>query len=344
MSPARISLLSPAIGTGNVGDDFIELAVRRLLRDDVEFLRFSVRQPLGDADVEQINATDCALLCGTNLYQRDWHSALTPAMLEKIQVPIIPTGIGTSAATVGELQVSPQTRAMIQALHARCRMGGVRDPHTANVVRAVGVENFILTGCPVLFWARRDELPEIRPVKCDRLVITARNWLMHRWPDNVDHPVQLRFLREILGSFPREQLIFVIHEEYDERLVAALEIPRSIVFRSRQASDYLRLYTDPANVVLAMRLHAGMLAVANGVPAVFVGHDSRTYSFCEMIGLDYVELFAAASAMDCVNRLRRALDGDVAYAARLPAKFRELRSRMNEFLRLNNLPAFRQSS
>jgi hypothetical protein len=41
-----------------------------------------------------------------------------------------------------------------------------------------------------------------------------------------------------------------------------------------------------------MRLHAGMLAVANGVPALFIGHDTRTYSFCEMMGLECIELFA----------------------------------------------------
>jgi polysaccharide pyruvyl transferase WcaK-like protein len=336
----KITLLSPAIGTGNVGDDFIEMAVRRLLHDDVEYRRFSVRQPLTPADIEVINATDCALLCGTNLYQRDWHSALTPEMLAQIKVPVIPTGIGTSAATTAEVRISAQTQAMIKALHAHCVTGSVRDPHTAAVVRGVGVENFIMTGCPVLFWARGATLPAVRPTKRTRLVITARNWLMHRWPENVDHPVQIQFLRTILDSFPREQMTFVIHEEYDQRLVSLLNIPAEMVFRSEQAADYQRLYTDSANVVLASRLHAGMLAVANGVPTVFVGHDSRTYSFCEMMDLDCIELFSETSALDAVKRLHQIMDGDVTYAARMQPRFRELRLQMTEFLHVNNLPGF----
>jgi polysaccharide pyruvyl transferase WcaK-like protein len=229
---------------------------------------------------------------------------------------------------------------MIKALHAHCVTGSVRDPHTAAVVRGVGVENFIQTGCPVLFWARGATLPAVQAAKRTRLVITARNWLMHRWPDNVDHPVQIQFLRTILDSFPREQMTFVIHEEYDQRLVSLLNIPAEMVFRSEQADDYQRLYTDSANVVLASRLHAGMLAVANGVPTVFVGHDSRAYSFCEMMDLDCVELFSETSALDAVKRLRQILDGDVTYAARMQPRFQELRLRMTEFLQVNNLPGF----
>jgi hypothetical protein len=339
LDSSHVSLLSPAVGTGNVGDHFIELAVRRLLRDDVVFHRVSTRRALSDGDVERINAADCALLCGTNLYQHDWECSLTPRALDRLQVPVIPFGVGGSSASLDDTHVSAATREMIRALHARCSMGSVRDPFSAAVVARAGVGNALLTGCPVLFWAGGDELPRVEPVHRRRVVLTARNWLMHRWPDNVDNPVQIGFLRKVMESFPPDDSVFAVHEEFDESLVSRLGIPEAQVVRGPDPERFLPLYTDPDNVVLALRLHAGMLALANGLPVVFVGHDTRTYSFCDMLNLEHVDLFSGDAAEACVERLRRILDGDVGAFDAAARSYRRLRGAMDTFLEANSLPA-----
>jgi hypothetical protein len=334
-----VTLLSPAVGTGNVGDHFIEAAIRRLLGTDVEYLRVGIRDPLTQTDIRDINATDCALLCGTNLYQRDWHSALTVEALEAIEVPVIPFGVGGSAAELSDHSVGPVTAQMIRALHSRCDLSSVRDPHAADVLAELGVENALLTGCPVLFWQGGTTLPEIATAPRRHIVITARNWLMHRWPENVDHPVQIRLLERLLQAFPSEQLTYAVHEEYDLRLIKRLGIPAGMVFHSDRPEDYFELYSDPANVVFAMRLHAGMLALANGVPAVFVGHDTRTYSFCDLMDIDYIELFSDSCPELCVDALQRALDGDPGSLARAPARYTALRPSMDRFMGANGLAA-----
>ena len=336
-----VALLSPAVGTGNVGDHLIETAIRRLLRDDVVFHRFTIRQPLKKPEIEAINATGFALLCGTNLYQHDWHSALTPDIIARIQVPVIPFGVGSSARCLKDIEVSKTTRQMIRVLHSRCILGSVRDPHSAAVVARAGVKNAVLTGCPVLTWARGKDLPTIQSVRRDRIVVTARNWLMHRWPENVDHPVQIHFLKTVFESFPSDQLVLAIHEDWDERLIDLLKIPRNNVFKSKYAADDTRLYTDQKNVILAMRLHAGMLGIANGVPAVFVGHDTRTHSFCQMMGLDCVDLFSEACAEECITHLQRIMNGDVTVFAEMQPRYRQLHGAMERFLVDNGLPVRR---
>jgi polysaccharide pyruvyl transferase WcaK-like protein len=334
----EVALLSPAVGTGNVGDHFIERAIVRFLREGVTCHRIGVRRPLTDEDIAVINRCGCAILCGTNLYQHDWESALTLETLARVKVPVVPFGVGGSAAKLADREVSRTTREMIRALHGSCVVGSVRDPFSADVVARTGVTNVLMTGCPVLFWAQRDSLPVPQPGRRRRIVVTARNWLMHRWPDNVDHPVQLRLLENVVRSFPAEQVSFAVHEDFDERLVGRLNIPPANVVRGRRPADFVRLYSDPDNVVLALRLHAGMIAVANGVPAVFVAHDTRTYSFCDMMGLGAVEMFADDAGADCVARLSRALDGDVVEFAAPPARFSRLRATMQEFLAANQLP------
>ena len=342
----RIALITAAEETnGNIGDLFIELAVRRLLGSSHDIVTVPSRRNPSDEEIAELNGCDATLLCGTNLYQDAWQSAYDPSVMDRLTCPVVPFGVGGSAAEMDDLHVGATTREMIERLHASCIAGSVRDHFSADVVRNVGVDNAILTGCPVLFWAGRDRLPVPDGRRPKRVVVTARNWLMHRWPDvSVDHPVQIAFLREVLDGLAGEEIVFAIHEDFDRSLVDILEIPADRVFESTEVAEYLALYTDPDNVVLANRLHAGMLAVANGVPAVFVGHDTRTYAFCEMLGLDCVELFAADAAQASLAALRRALAGlpDPALEAAGTA-FRVLHAAMGSFMALNGLvPPSRQ--
>jgi hypothetical protein len=332
-----LALLSPAVGTGNVGDHFIELAVRRLLAAGTRYERIGVRRPLGDAELAAVNACDAAVLCGTNLYQHDWESALSEGALERIEVPLVPFGVGGSAADLADTAVGERTAAMIRALHARCPVGGVRDPHALEVVGRLGVSNASLTGCPVLFWAGGDELPLPAARRRRRLVVTARNWLMHRWPDNEDHPVQIDLLRRVVAEAGADEVVYAVHEDFDLRLAERIGVDADRVVASDDPAAYVALYSDPDNVVLASRLHAGMLAVANGVPAVLVGHDTRTSSFCDMLGLEHVELFEDGAADRCLELVRAALAGEPAGLDRAAEAYGGLRGAMGAFMEANGL-------
>jgi len=331
-------LLSPAVGTGNIGDHFIDTAIRRMLRDEVVYHSFSIRKPLRAADIDQINLTSCALICGTNLYQHDWESALTMATLDRIKVPVVPFGVGSSAAALEDTFVSEETRAMICAIHDRCVLGSVRDEHAAEVVARAGVKNVTMTGCPVLFWAGLSTLPRVSPRPRRRLVLTARNWLMHRWPDNVDHPVQIDLLRRVMERFAPTRPVFAVHEDFDRRLVDRFKIPAESVVDKSDLRDYVELYSNPDNAVLALRLHAGMLARANGLPAIFVGHDTRTYAFCKLLGTECVDLFAPDAADRCIQLIGAALSGDPPREPRASEGFALLCESMNRFLAANELP------
>jgi polysaccharide pyruvyl transferase WcaK-like protein len=336
---APIALLSPAVGSGNIGDHFIELAIRRLMRTDAQYRRFTIRRPLTDTELAQINGCCAALICGTNLWQRDWHSALTPQVLERIRVPVIPFGVGSSAASLDDRRLGHMTLTMMRAIHERCVLGSVRDAHSERIVREAGIENITMTGCPVLYWAGKSALPAVRPGPKRRVVLTVRNWLMHRWPDAVDHPAQVAFMRSVIAGLRDWPIILAVHEEFDESLVRVLDLPESVIRRGDDPRPFIDLYSDPDNAVLALRLHAGMLGLANGVPAVFVGHDTRTYAFCEIAGLEWVELFSPDSAAEAVARVVRVMQGDTSPFAPLQARFGQLREAMMHFMAINGLPA-----
>jgi hypothetical protein len=156
---------------------------------------------------------------------------------------------------------------------------------------------------------------------------------------SVNHPRQIGFLAQILDAFPDERITLAAHEPVDLILVDLLRIPRSQVVNSTNPREYIDLYADPENVILAMRLHAGMLSLANGVPAAFVNHDSRSYSFCEMMGIEYLKLFEDGAASRTIARLRRLLDGEIPPDDAAVQAYRELRSGMRRFVKANGLPS-----
>src|SRR5438132_4983346 len=97
----NVALLSPGVGEGhNIGDYFIDMAIRRFFDSKVILRSYTIRRALSGSEIDEINSCDCALLCGTNLYQARWPSGLTLENLQLINIPVIPFGVGSSAANL----------------------------------------------------------------------------------------------------------------------------------------------------------------------------------------------------------------------------------------------------
>jgi hypothetical protein len=160
---------------------------------------------------------------------------------------------------------------------------------------------------------------------------------MHREPHNVDDPTQILLLKQVIDSFDGE-IIYAVHEPFDRNLISPLGLSQAEVFETDDPDKYLELYSDPDALVLGSRLHAGICALAQGVPTIFVGHDTRTYSFCDLMGLEYVELFDADAAERAIERVGRIAGGDVGEFSKLGERYQDLRVRMREVLVANDLP------
>jgi hypothetical protein len=330
-----IALLSPAIGTSNAGDHFIEAAVRRLL-PDARFERLSTRRELTRREIALVNSTDAVVICGTNLYQAHWTApALGKAALRRIKVPIVPLGIGTSSRESDDISVPSEVADIIRRIHAKCEVSSARDPATVTFLHNLGISNVRLTGCPVLHWRGEAAIPRPQPGTRKRLVISPRNWLMHH-DEPIDHPSTIALLTSVLSAFPGADVRYVIHEEVDVRLAERLGLDAQAVW-PQSTEEYVDVYSDPDSAVLACRLHGGMIAAANGVPAVFIGHDSRTYSFCDLVDLPCVRQLDRDAPAQAVARMRSVLAGDMTDVTIAQSTYAALREQMNAFLSANGL-------
>jgi predicted O-methyltransferase YrrM len=276
-----IALLSAAVNGDNSGDALIVDAIRRVIGANTT-REFPLLQTLSPVEIEQINSCDAAVICGTNLYQHDFHCELTPSVIERIRVPILPLGIGSSAP-IGRLpSMNAEGIRAVRMIHERCAIGSVRDPVSLEFVRSIGVRNVELTGCPVLFHGLAE--PSFKEPSTDRVFLSVRARLLHveeHW--NAKQMTTLRRLcRELRPTL-------ILQSPYD--IPIAEELVREFGLESLHDDNWLAAPmirgVAEATRTVGFRLHFGMLSLAYGRPATFLATDTRTSGFCDMVGVPY---------------------------------------------------------
>ncbi|MDA8345760.1 MAG: polysaccharide pyruvyl transferase family protein [Thermaerobacter sp.] len=217
------------------------------------------------------------------------------AWANRAGVPLLFWGVG-----VGPLQ--PQTVPPVARALRRASLVAVRDEASHALCQDLGVESRIV---PDHAWALQ------LPLRTggDRLGISLR-----RWP-GLDIPAVARGLRAVQSRWRRPALFLALEAEDLEvgRLLQQalgsgnLEVPDALP----TLDGVIDQYRECAGVV-AMRLHAGLLAAAQGIPSVGIAYDAK------------------------VSELHRALDGGglwlpVSEAAQAPALLAQMLSQRSDW-------------
>jgi hypothetical protein len=327
-----LAFINPRLSTQNVGDLFIEDSVKRILDyDRAHSIEIDPRRPISPGDIDRINATEAAVIVGTNLWYRDmprlgrWCFSLDE--LKRIRVPIIPFGIGTTRHAGEDNGFHRDTLAQIRLIHASCAAGSVRDVRTAEALEEAGISNVVMTGCPTLFRSLELQWTLKRNLTSRHVVVTVRNG------QRANVRVLLRQLREaglkpVIAAQQENDLIF-------RRTIPFLQKGTRTLYRY-DLQPYLHLVEASVGVI-GWRLHGNMLHLAHGRPAGFFANCSRAESFCDSFGLPSV----ACEDHERISReqIQMMIDllWDDATFAELPKHYAEHRARMARFLDANGL-------
>lgn len=286
----KLALLTPAIGSRNVGDALIESAIRRLVPAEA-FERFSLRRVLTHEEMVALNACDAAVICGSNLYQDRLQTALNVEFVEALKVPLIPLGMGASAPTGQIPSMSSSEAQIVRALHARCRVGSVRDEPTLRFLKGLGIENIRLTGCPVLFHGLRR--PEITIGDAGPVTVSLRQTFLHG-AECLEQAQEA--LLEALCVAHRPTLITQGEADLSQARRLSWAHGLDHLFDDEKTGDLHTWFASHQAWTGGFRLHYGMLSLSYGRPAWFVGHDSRVEGFCQLMGLPYLDIRDARPA------------------------------------------------
>ena len=326
---APIALFSAAVAGDNSGDAWIEHAVRGLLPGRT-FVRLPLVQRLDDAAIEHANGCGLGILCGTNLYQRTFASGLDLPTLRRLRIPLLPLGIGGSSAPGEPIAMDAAGVAIVRALHERCALGSVRDPQALQFVHGLGIRNVELTGCPVLFSGSG---PPQFIAREGELAVSLRARLLHVADDQGVLAEEL-FDRLCAATRP----LLVLQSPYDlplaERLARRHRL--EIIADRHWQADALIAALPRVRATIGLRLHWNMACLAHGIPAVLLGTDTRTQSFCAMTGLPFVPLHDAATRSTA--DLLRGLTDEQRFG-RMVARWQVLRRAMESVLAAHGLGA-----
>jgi hypothetical protein len=266
---------------------------------------------------------DYVMLRGSNYVhgEMQWHD--TAAVLRKLGLPVLAFGIGAQAPVRGRLELSDQTVEVLRTMAELSTSIGVRGAFSAQVLSDLGIDNVRIIGCPTAFRKLDPDLRITLPPLADveKVGLTIRREVSPTYAQDIQR--YLTFHRDLVktlaGRFDttlmaqgevEEKKIVLGTDAQKEEAIAALRangwaaqwyfddameaLYRERLFYSDVVADYEALVRR-MDLVLGYRLHGNLMALANGVPSIYVTYDSRTAEFAETYRIPSYDVFGDAA-------------------------------------------------
>jgi polysaccharide pyruvyl transferase WcaK-like protein len=288
----------------------------------LKLLSFAELEPVNlwaatDAEIARFNAEfDYAFLRGSNyIYEAmDWGAA--DEVLAKLKIPVISFGVGAQAPRASRLRLPEKAIRVWKQFADHAATIGVRGRFSAEVLNDHGIRNVEVIGCPSLF-RHKDPTLQIgaKPFEqLRRLAFSLRREVSAGYADDQRRylSVQKKVIKHLAEEF---DLTLTAHGEPAEKAffykdAELMEKHRSLLFKEGwfDPSDegLMAIYQDrlfyhdrvedfdsfirSQDLALGFRVHANLPALANGVPALFVGYDSRSQELAETFRVPCVTL------------------------------------------------------
>jgi len=297
-------------------------------------------------------------LCASEEYEKS--NGFRASVIEKIDCDVVSFGLGAQARTSQEkLELGKNTIRLANVLSSKCSFLSVRDEFTLNTLKEIGINNAVITGCPSNFINLDMNLGGTIIKKLEVLLDSNMNW-----PDTKcffsefsgGHSYSGKTLKRILTLIHLSQSFYMIqtpimypfylgetgeiHNAYlsnmpdklDKNLLKKLLKTRLVGFSSIEHwLDFSRTF----DFASGMRIHGNMVPLQSGIPAIVIGHDSRTNGLSATMSIPVVspEAFIEISYKNPGFLFDKMLEGYQSYDTRRA----ELLDIMLEFIKNNGL-------
>ena len=204
-----ITLLSGA--KKNIGDFLIAEKAKQVISHitgEKDFLFIDRWLPFDDR-LEEINATRAVMVCGGPAYSAEFYPKTLPLVsdLERIKVPVVPVGLGLAGMhpeALGSFSFSKESLKAIRRIHEGCEISGVRDRLTLEKLKEAGIENVVLSGCPVMYDLASLGKPFVPPAEVRSIVLTPPAG-KHLFGQTVE------LARRLKERFPKAEMVASFH-------------------------------------------------------------------------------------------------------------------------------------
>lgn len=293
----------------NSGDYLIGHRARTLLQNHTEHEIVDInRKELTDESYRKINQAEALLLTGGPAYQKKIYPDIYPLDLKRIDVPIIPFGLGWK----GSLGQAPETfkfdaaaETFVHRIHEGNLFSSARDHQTVGILNRLGIKNALMTGCPA--WYDEEKLKlDFEPREVKHLVFS-----MPAVPQ--EHVMPL--LAYLAKKYPKAKKTLAFNAGYKSTRSKDrakytrwnyLTILRAKTLGFRPVSfesDFGKFQEvmGSADLHLGFRVHSHIFSLSQRIASALIAEDSRGISQLE--ALNGPVLTSIQSYSDLTNQL-----------------------------------------
>lgn len=335
MSVSRV-VVSGYYGFGNLGDEAILATIVQQLGRDAEIVVLSADpartavehgvRAVGRTDMpailRELRGASLFLSGGGGLMQDvtgPFSVAYYGGLLSMAQLLGVPTMVFGQG--VGPLS-APLNRMLVKTAFSRTKVMTVRDQGSVDLLSAMRLpsEKVVLTADPVLclepaeagrisqIWAGTGLKPDVPTIG-----IAIRPW--HTWFER-QFKAFATVISHVASACGAQVLLLPFQQPGDERITEELrdclsyrpdeQVPAVAMLHELLSAQEMLGLIGRLEMVVAMRLHAVIMAAASGVPAVGIAYDPKVAHFAEQWGFPVIP---SVEALEDAPALEEALMG-----------------------------------
>ncbi len=279
----RVTIFDTSICTENVGDEIIMDCVNSQLRDMFKrtmFLRVPTHEKITKISYMRMKKTKLGFVGGTNLLASNMRYPINQWNIHiwntKHLNDVILMGVGSQ--NYGD-KINLYTKYLYRKALSSNYIHSVRDSYTETILRKMGINNVINTGCPTLWSLTEDHCNNIPTKKSKNVICTFTDYnkdynrdkqlseILFKNYDNVYCWIQGSSDYEYIKSISDKFILVDPHlEEYDKILASDIDL------------DYV-----------GTRLHAGIRAMQKGRRSIILSIDNRAREMGKDYNLNVIE-------------------------------------------------------
>lgn len=302
----------------NIGDFLIAEKAQQVISHitgEQNFLQFDRWLPFDDR-LDEVNATRAVIICGGPAYDSRFYPKTLPLVsdLKKIKVPIVPLGLGLAGMrheALPSFSFTPESLEAIRYMHSTCELSGVRDRITLEKLNQVGIQNVIVSGCPVLYDFESFGKQFTAPGEVKRIVFTPPAG-KHLFGQALllAKKIRERFPQaEITASFHRgigpDAYTSIKHSLHNLYLVYQLKKTGIASLDTSYNLKRIEFYRE-CDLHIGYRVHAHVNFISFRKPSFLLQEDTRGIGMSDVLGLSANDVNAYAD--NAIDRMVTVID------------------------------------
>ena len=242
---------------------------------------------------------------------------------------LVPISIGLQAQEYKRnFKIHSETIAILKTIEERCVMG-VRGNYTAEILNQYGIKNIQVIGCPSLYQLETGFQKKNKSFIPRNISVNFRSFgekLSFRETEFLLYARQRNssFVEQTLHSLERNQ---VLEEIYYRDIFDWIQEQGNLFLNLSEWRDYMKTI----DFCMGSRFHGNVVALWEGVPALFLLTDSRTRELCDFFKLPCIEMKKFNNKKSILYYLKKA---DYSEFNR---NFLDKKRKYEEFLKKNGL-------